>query len=81
MLLYINGAWGQIGTVTANATTIHIWDLTETQRNGISGDVYIAFFSIKPSVMVFRVMFTLRSFPLRQARILELTMRPPHHIC
>lgn len=47
VLLYSNGSWEQIGTVTANTNTIHTWDLTEAQRDGISSDVYIAFFSIK----------------------------------
>ena len=48
VLLRVNGLWEKIGTVTATANTVHIWPLTEEQREGITGgSLFIAFFSIK----------------------------------
>ena len=47
ILLFSNGSWEKIGTVTATSNIIHEWNLTEQQRSGIENDVYIAFFSIK----------------------------------
>jgi len=47
--LLSGGVWSQIGMVTEGGSDIiHEWTLTENQRNGItSGNIYIAFFSIK----------------------------------
>ncbi|MCL1964724.1 MAG: hypothetical protein FWF69_06655 [Firmicutes bacterium] len=49
VLLYTNGAWVQIGTVTAENYTLHTWNLTDAQRMGITGsaNLHLAFFSIK----------------------------------
>ena len=49
VLLYTNGAWVQIGTVTAASYTLHTWNLTDAQRMGITGsaNLHLAFFSIK----------------------------------
>ncbi|MCL2071935.1 MAG: phage tail protein [Oscillospiraceae bacterium] len=49
VFLLSNGEWSQIGMITeSGANIIHEWELTESQRNGItSGNVHIAFFAIK----------------------------------
>jgi hypothetical protein len=48
VLLYMGGAWQQIGTVTAATYTLHEWMLTDAQRKGITGEnLHIAFYSIK----------------------------------
>lgn len=47
VLLYSNGLWEQIGTVSAHSNTIHEWKLSDVQQQGIDEDIYIAFFSIK----------------------------------
>jgi len=48
VMLYTNGVWEQIDTVTATANTLHQWTLTDAQRMGITGNnLHIAFFSIK----------------------------------
>ncbi|MCL2817801.1 MAG: hypothetical protein FWD39_05395, partial [Clostridiales bacterium] len=48
VLLYTNGAWVQIGTVTATVNTLHTWNLNDTLRMGLTGytNLHIAFFSI-----------------------------------
>ncbi|GAX46762.1 autotransporter outer membrane beta-barrel domain-containing protein [Pseudolactococcus reticulitermitis] len=46
--LFSGGAWIQLGNVTSSSILVHEWELTDFQKNGISGDsVYLAFFSIK----------------------------------
>lgn len=48
VLLYTNGAWEQIATVTSSSNAVCSWILTEEQKSGITTDsVYLAFFSIK----------------------------------
>lgn len=48
VLLYTDGAWEQIDTITSSSNTVYSWELTDEQKSSIATDsVYIAFFSIK----------------------------------
>ncbi len=48
VLLYTDGAWEQIDTITSSSNAVYSWVLTEEQKSSITTDsVYIAFFSIK----------------------------------
>lgn len=48
VLLYAEGTWQQIDTVTNSSNAIHTWNITPEQISGMLGDyVYIAFFAIR----------------------------------
>lgn len=47
VLLYTGSAWEKIGTVTTTSNQVYEWTLTDTQQVGISGNLYVAFYSIK----------------------------------